>query len=102
MPSPYWIENTRSGSQSRLPAFNSTPWTRLLSCAENSESSYTTAMTGRSSAAAMKSSQHSTRLSPPSGAVMGGSGGGGSYRLNPSDMDRLRDDARERLTRSRL
>lgn len=34
---------------------------------------------------------------------MGGSGGGGGgYRLNPSDIDRLRKDAQERLERSRL
>src|SRR5689334_6181119 len=33
---------------------------------------------------------------------MGGSGGGGNYRLNPSEMERLRDEARARLERSRL
>jgi hypothetical protein len=33
---------------------------------------------------------------------MGGSGGGGSYRLNPSDLAQLRQDAQERLERTRL
>jgi Second Messenger Oligonucleotide or Dinucleotide Synthetase domain len=33
---------------------------------------------------------------------VGGSGGGGSYRLNPSDLAQLRQEAQERLERTRL
>ena len=33
---------------------------------------------------------------------MGGSGGGGSYRLNPDDLTKLREEAQARLDRSRL
>jgi predicted nucleotidyltransferase len=33
---------------------------------------------------------------------VGGSGGGSGYRLNPSDVDRLREQAQARLERSRL
>ena len=33
---------------------------------------------------------------------MGGSGGGSGYRLNPSDVDKLREEAQARLERSRL
>jgi hypothetical protein len=33
---------------------------------------------------------------------MGGSGGGGSYRLTPHELDKLRQDAEDRLERTRL
>jgi predicted nucleotidyltransferase len=33
---------------------------------------------------------------------MGGSGGGGSYRFNPSDLSKLREEAQARLKRSRV
>jgi hypothetical protein len=32
---------------------------------------------------------------------MGGSGGGGTYRFNPTDLEKLREEAQERLARSR-